>query len=240
MRTLIVTSEITFVPHNYDRFVCAMASHPSVVGLLVIKNKNRTLWLSALALIITLAAPRLGWHLMSQSSARRRKSFSDKLYFEVESINSSESIELIKSYNIDLVVNARTRSIFKSEILSAPRIGCVNIHHGLLPNQRGLMCDLWSLANRTSFGFSIHQMTAKIDDGSILRKQEVPDGGSRSYLQNILAASVLESQVCSQLIDEVKETRVLAGIENKAESAIYRKNPGLFDFYRFRFKGVRL
>src|SRR6476619_6211503 len=98
-------------------------------------------------MMATLSAPRMGATLvknyLGSSRSLRKKSYEskNKFYHVLPNVNGSEALELIKKHDIDLIVNARTRAIFKKDILNATRLGCINIHHGLLPEQRGLMCD---------------------------------------------------------------------------------------------------
>ena len=82
--------------------------------------------------------------------------------------NSPDFLEFVKNHQTDLLINARTRFIYKSKILKLPRLGAINIHHGLLPEFRGTMCDLWALYNNRPTGFSIHVMEKKIDNGGII------------------------------------------------------------------------
>ena len=62
-------------------------------------------------------------------------------------------IAWIRGQDIDLVINLRTRCIYRSEVLDASKLGCINIHHGLLPLYRGAMCDLFALSENRPAGF---------------------------------------------------------------------------------------
>ncbi|MEK6773616.1 MAG: formyltransferase family protein [Bdellovibrionota bacterium] len=246
MRTLIVTSSITFVPENYDQMICSMASHPSVVGLLILENRSISLLIKAFALIITFSAPRLGLTMIKNyfgNSLQRRKSaykIANKKTWILPDINSTEALELLKNEKIDLIVNSRTRSIFKKQILNQPSLGCINIHHGLLPDQRGLMCDFWAHLEGQDFGFSIHQMTSKIDDGPILHVEKIA-GNKNSYMESIWLASQKEAQVTKIILDQISnDGSFKAIINNSSSSILYRKNPSLIDGYRMQRKGVKL
>lgn len=245
MKSILVTSELTFVPENYDRMISSSLEHPSVVGLIIIKNKNFNFLLKAVALIFTLAAPRLGWTLLknylSASNSKRKKICNklNKKIWLVENINSQEVLGILQQEQIDLLINARTRSIYKKSILEKPRLGCINIHHGLLPEQRGLMCDFWAHLENEDFGFSIHQMTAKIDDGPILWVEKI-NLKKESYLQSILKTSETEAFVLKKLIDQIAEKQSLSSLPIKSEKIKYRKNPSLFDCYKLQIKGIRI
>ncbi len=245
MKSILVTSELTFVPENYDRMINSSLEHSAVIGLIIIKNKNFNFLLKALTMIFTLAAPRLGWNLLknylSPSNSRRRQicdKLNKKIWF-IENINSQKTVDILQQEQIDLLINARTRSIYKKAILDKPRLGCINIHHGLLPEQRGLMCDFWAHLENEDFGFSIHQMTAKIDDGPILWVEKI-NLKKESYLKSILKASETEALVLKKLVDQIAEKDSLPTLPITTENINYRKNPSLFDCYKLQIKGIRI
>lgn len=245
MNALIVTSALSFVPDNYRGFVENILQHPSVRGLVECQNRDWTYVAQASALIATGAAPRMGGQILGNffgTSSKRRQEFCQQRglrYLAADDPNSDQVIGLIQELGIDLVINARTRFIFKKKLLAAPRLGCVNIHHGLLPEQRGLMCDFWSHLEDLPVGFSIHVMTPKLDDGPILRAVPL-ETDRKDYLRSIAAGALLEARTCAELIDEVSRTGTLSGVPNRSENSIYRRNPGLSDFFRLRMKGVKV
>ncbi len=246
MKCYIVSSTITFVPNNYEDFVIGVANDPCVQGLILIENRNWATLAKATALIVSFAAPRLGWQLIvnhfASSVARKKKAYEvlGKKFFIVDDINSSESLKIIENENVDLLLNARTRYFFKKKLLAAPKIGCINIHHGLLPDQRGLMCDFWAHFYKTKFGFSIHQMTPRLDDGPILKVSEVTTDQS-SYLDSIQQGSAEEAQAIIEVIHKIALTKKIEGIENlKTENTIYRTNPSFLDLYKLKLRGTKI
>ncbi len=245
MRTVLVTSSLTFVPENYDRMVCEMAKHPDIVGLIVLDNKNLFTVFKALALVLTFSAPRLGLTLLKNyfglSQERRTKAFTElgKKNWTLKNINSPEALKIISDEKIDLIINARTRSIYKEPILKAAKMGCVNIHHGLLPAQRGLMCDFWAHLENEDYGFSIHQMTTKIDDGPILKVMNLGKP-KNNYLQAVLAGSEVEAQACKDLIEQIKKNGFTQAEVNQTVQPKYRKNPSLMIGYILQLKGIKV
>lgn len=246
MRTLLVTSAVTFVPQNYDNLTLPLAKDPHIVALVVIDNRHFDIVLKALLLIVTLAAPAMGWQLLKNffdnSLQRKQNTYqaAGKPVLIVKDINSKTALSQIKELTPDLILNARTRSFFKRELLAIPKLGCINIHHGLLPDQRGLMCDFWAHLHNTPAGFSIHQMTSKLDDGALLKVVEVPSD-KKDYLGSLNFGATMEAQAASQVIASINAAGVVQGTANiKTEKTIYRSNPRLRDFYRLRIRGVRI
>lgn len=245
MNVVIVSSLVTFVPRNYFNFFKEVQAHPSVVGVIFINNKNFKLFLVALTCLLTFAAPRFGWQLLtnllfSQTNKKNFKDkFKDKFCLMFDDINSPEVIALLKEKKIDLVINARTRSYFKKELLTIPKLGCINIHHGLLPSQRGVMCDLWALYNNEETGFSFHQMSSKIDDGKIIEtfKHHLK---TNQYLELIDQSASEEGRALSHLLTNLESNAVTSRDNINLKQNDYRKNPTLFDFYKFQLKGIKI
>lgn len=246
MKAFVVTSALTFVPHNYNEFLRRLALDSRIQGLIVIQNKEFSFFLKALGLILTGAAPFFGWQLLKNffDSSTKEKSeifkSHGKKVFLVKDIHDEKFLKEMEQEKIDLLINARTRAFFKKKLLLLPRWGCVNIHHGLLPDQRGLMCDFWSHLLETPYGFSIHQMTSKLDDGALLKVVEVKTDG-KNYLDSIAQAACQEAQAMIEVLDSIEKNQSVVGQKNEStDKTIYRKNPGLGDFYRLRRKGVQI
>lgn len=91
-----------------------------------------------------------------------------------------------------LIISAHCKSIFPKEVINAVR--CVNIHPGLLPDERGWYPHVFSMASgRTKTGATIHEIDEKIDHGKIVCQREVdiyPHDTSASVYDRIINAEV--------------------------------------------------
>jgi methionyl-tRNA formyltransferase len=246
VRVVLATSRVTFVPENYDGFVLAMAAAPQIAGLLVLDNAGWGVRAKALGALAQ-GARQLGGTLLrnsfwAASERRRRARFeaAGKGFWVCPSINHPDALRVLREGSFDLVVNARTRFIYKDEALRAARLGCINIHHGLLPDQRGVMCDLWALSQGEPAGFSIHRMTSKIDDGEILRAVPV-SRGELDFQRHLAISARREAEVLAEILDEIEGTDLVAGTPNaKSERTRYRRNPTWAQVRRMRALGLRL
>lgn len=248
MKAWLVTSTLTFVPENYNRFILKIAQHPDIVGLIMIENRSWKFLSQGVLLLLSGIAPSLGWNLMKNTlcpgiSSRKKYYVSNKKKVRVvHDLNAPEFLTWLLDQEPDLLINARTRTLFKSKLLAIPKMGCWNIHHGLLPDQRGLMCDFWAQLDNQDFGFSIHQMTDKLDSGTILKKCSMLTATmSSSYTENLLSTSEVEGLVLGELLDQLKREGQLTGTENLAsEKTRYFKNPTWMDLFRFRRQGKKI
>src|SRR5215469_137425 len=76
------------------------------------------------------------------------------------------------------------------EILRIPRLGSLNVHPSLLPDNRGPDPLFWTFRRGDTFtGVTIHLMEMGLDTGPILlqKRLEIPDGTSEQLLEQRLA-----------------------------------------------------
>jgi hypothetical protein len=246
VRALLATSQVTFVPRNYDDLVVGLADCPQIAGLLEIPNGSWSLWRTAWVLWAS-GARGIGRTLLVNQTGgswlRRRQAYAalSKPVWAFRSINSMETVELVHRERIDLVINARTREIYRAGILGAPRLGCVNIHHGLLPDQRGVFCDLWALHEHTPAGFTVHVMAPRVDAGAILQRVQVSDGSDRDFLSYLERATWREAAEMRSLLSRWEREPTLRGEPNQPGPGMrFRRNPSLQELRAMRKGGLRV
>lgn len=87
--------------------------------------------------------------------------------------NSPEFVDLVRSLNLDLVLN-QSELLLKIEILAAPKLGFVNRHGSLLPAFRGRLASFWShAAQEPGYGVTIHFVDQGLDTGAIIAQQDM-------------------------------------------------------------------
>lgn len=214
--------------------------------LIELKNRAPALLLKSIGLAamgVTGVARELSCNTLFTSSKKRQQACmaNDVAFLQLPHMNGPEAIKLIKDQQIDLIINLRTRCIYRGEILHAPRLGCINVHHGLLPTYRGTMCDLYALYEGRPAGFSIHKMEKRVDAGLIYRVQEVATG-DLDYVAYLSKTNSFEFDVLKDLIAEIERLdRLPDGIENRAlEKVIHTKNPTREVIKMMQAKGMKL
>ncbi|MBL7074368.1 hypothetical protein ISS37_03905 [candidate division KSB1 bacterium] len=91
--------------------------------------------------------------------------------FFVKNFNSSVAISIVRSFNLDILINAGTARILRKDIINAPKIGVLNCHPGLLPDFRGCTCVEWAVFLDERIGNTVHFMNERIDEGPIILKE---------------------------------------------------------------------
>jgi len=248
MKVLLVSSQVTYTPNNYYELHKELLdkSEHHIHGLVFLKNLNMSVVKSTAGLFALGAynvASSLAKNIMSLPLKKTEKLYKSKnkevLYFN--SMNEKAVIEYVKVNNIDLIVNMRTRCIYKKDILEAPNLGCINIHHGILPEYRGTLCDLYALSENRDAGFTIHEMNKKIDDGKILSIGVVSckSKNQKNYMSHLRSASFVEAQTLAQLLDKIgKINKLPEGNLNSTDKAIYTKNPTRKKIKELKTKGL--
>ena len=96
------------------------------------------------------------------------KSF-DSLQVKKGEINSQKVSSRIKDLGIDMCLIFGT-GLLKTNIINSARLGCLNIHTGLVQGYRGVDSPWWAVYNNEPemIGITIHQVTPGIDDGKVI------------------------------------------------------------------------
>jgi peptidoglycan/xylan/chitin deacetylase (PgdA/CDA1 family) len=93
--------------------------------------------------------------------------------FQVGSLNSPRAAEQLSQAGADLGVVLGTR-ILKRRTFSIPKLGCVNLHKGRVPDYRGMPPGFWELYDDApSAGVTVHFIDDGLDTGDIVEASEI-------------------------------------------------------------------
>jgi peptidoglycan/xylan/chitin deacetylase (PgdA/CDA1 family) len=100
----------------------------------------------------------------------RKYSFSVR---SVGNLNGPEAVRALHECNADLGIVLGTR-ILKCTTFSIPRLGCINLHKGKVPEYRGMPPGFWELYDgAATAGVTVHFVDSKLDTGDIVATGEV-------------------------------------------------------------------
>jgi methionyl-tRNA formyltransferase len=105
--------------------------------------------------------------------------------------------EALEALGLDVAVVVAYGRILTPRLLTAPRLGCINVHASLLPRWRGAAPIQWSiLAGDPTTGVATMQMAEGLDTGDVLYMEETPIGpeetaGELTERLSTLGASLL-------------------------------------------------
>ena len=92
--------------------------------------------------------------------------------YHVVKHNSAECIDFVKKYNLDVGIILGAR-ILKTEIINAFKVGIMNLHPGLLPQNRGLDTIKWAILKGFRQGATSHLIDNQIDKGKLILREEI-------------------------------------------------------------------
>lgn len=214
MKIILVTSNLTYVPQNYDDVLenILNAREKDIAGIILIKLNplNITgriiyLYLTGCTNIAKVMLKNLASLLVGEKIAIMKKY--GKPFIKTRNVNNPTTISWIRRIEPDIIINMRARCIFKNEVLKIPRLACINVHHGILPCQRGIFCDLYAIEKNIDTGFTIHKMTEKIDQGRIFCKEKVSP--NRNYMSYLKKVSRQESMAIIKFIKNTAQVNLL-------------------------------
>jgi methionyl-tRNA formyltransferase len=160
-----------------------------------------------------------------------------------QSVNDPAFVERIRSSGIDLIVSVAAPEVFKAPLLSAPRMGCINIHSGRLPQYRGMMPTFWQMRAGEAFAtVTIHEMAERLDAGGIVATLDFPlqqrDSLDRVIVGTKRAGAELMIRTLLQF-DATSGARPQAQAMNVASGSYFRF-PDPRSVAEFRARGHRL
>lgn len=85
--------------------------------------------------------------------------------------------EWLKEREIDVAIVLAYGRILPKAVLSAPRLGCLNLHASLLPKYRGAAPINWAIVHgETETGICLMQMDEGLDTGPVFVARKIPIG----------------------------------------------------------------
>ena len=95
-----------------------------------------------------------------------------KIKFIIDSHNSINTIKDIKSRKLDLGIILGAR-ILSKEVINSFNIGIINMHAGILPNNRGLDNVQWAIKDNLPQAVTLHLINEEIDRGKRIYEEEI-------------------------------------------------------------------
>ncbi len=144
-----------------------------------------------------------------------------KIPYSVISHNSSKCIHFLKNKKFDIGVILGAR-ILREEVINCFKIGVLNLHPGLLPENRGLDTHQWAILNMIPQGATAHLIDRKMDRGKILIRKKI-----KIYSQDTLKDFFYRIQSLEMDL-MIKSLKIL---RNNNKAGYVPKNQGIYHSY---------
>jgi len=172
-----------------------------------------------------------------QNSNLKALEFDNNILYNVESINSQKTIDLLQKFEYDLIIINATR-IISPTVLNSVDKSFINIHAGITPKYRGVHGAYWALVedDKKHCGVTLHFVDSGIDSGQIVSQATIDTTSKDNfctypYLQLAKGLTLLKRFLLEDKINYSK-------IDNMESKLWY--HPTIWEyFYNFFTKGIR-
>lgn len=92
--------------------------------------------------------------------------------YHIGTHNAQKTSDLVQEYNLDLGIILGAR-ILKPIAFDQFKIGVLNMHPGILPENRGLDTIKWAIVDKIPQGVTTHLINSQIDRGQLIEKKRI-------------------------------------------------------------------
>lgn len=142
-------------------------------------------------------------------------------------------LEKLRAYAPDVIVVVAYGMILPAELISIPRLGCINVHASLLPRHRGAApIQRAILAGDRVSGVTIMYIEEALDAGDMLAKEEV-EIGERNAAQLSEVLSQRGAALLLKTLPHLADGTIHPEKQNEEEATyapMLSKRDGLMDF----------
>jgi methionyl-tRNA formyltransferase len=93
--------------------------------------------------------------------------------FDGSRLRDPAVLQAIRDLRADLAVSVLFGYILRPELLELFPSGAINLHPSLLPFNRGACPNVWSIADGTPAGATLHYVDARVDTGDIIAQSSL-------------------------------------------------------------------
>ena len=149
-------------------------------------------------------------------------------------VRTVEFADLIRSFDADVALVIAYGRILPLAILSAPRVGCINLHASLLPKYRGAAPITWAIVRGESeTGISVMQMDEGMDTGPVFTTTAIPIGPETTADELGVALGLLAADLVARDLPRIVRGELTAVPQDSAAmtlAPILDKEHGRIDF----------
>ena len=135
--------------------------------------------------------------------------------FQPSNFREQADIDALQALRADLMVVAAYGLLLPAPVLSAPRLGCVNIHASLLPRWRGAAPIQRSiLAGDAETGITLMQMDEGLDTGGMLAWSRLQINADSSAAELHDRLMVMGAELLMAQLDDIEAGTIQAEIQD--------------------------
>ena len=143
--------------------------------------------------------------------------------YHVVDHKSEECMKLIKENSLDLGIILGAR-IIPEKIINSFQFGVLNMHPGLLPENRGLDNTKWAIINGLKQGVTTHLIDKYVDKGLLIDKREINVYQDDTLIDIFLRLQDLELKMMIEYLDKLRDGKQIK-YKKLGEGKRYRSVP---------------
>jgi methionyl-tRNA formyltransferase len=116
--------------------------------------------------------------------------------------NSEETRQIVTDYDLDIGVIAGAR-ILKPIAFECFKVGIINMHPGILPDNRGLDNLKWAIIKDMPQGVTAHLIDSKIDKGLLLERETIRIYSDDTLIDLMIRIQNLEQNLMISSIEKL-------------------------------------
>lgn len=218
---LLTTIESPLLPFFIDRILIEKLNDIVVIcDSKTISDKDKKIWLERTSETFDLG---------KYKKTNIYKFDAEKIpFYFVKNHNHKNSIQLVKSLKLDVLLNAGTPRKLSKNILKSTRHGVINVHPGLLPEYRGCSAVEWAIYNDEKVGNTAHFMTEEYDEGPIIKSESynfLPDDDYKSIRSKVYKNGCVLAAKTLKIIKKKKIVIDDGVAQNQSKSKFWKPIP---------------
>ncbi len=156
-------------------------------------------------------------------------------------VNDGRCVAYVKERKIGSDSICLRLEIFQPEILSAPRMGCINLHNGDLPRYKGMMPNFWQMYNgEQNSMLTIHTMSPNLDEGDIVLRKSTPIPKGVSLEELIRDTKINSANTLVEWLARLEQDVGIQTTKMNTSNSRYFGFPSRQDVKEFRRRGHRI
>ena len=163
--------------------------------------------------------------------------------YHVVKHNSKDTIDLVKSYNLDVGIILGARIISQS-VIDSFNIGILNMHPGIIPLNRGLDNLKWAILDNLKQGVTTHLISKEIDKGKIIDLQTIEVFEDDTLIDIHIRLQELELKMMIEALENIKFGKELVDVcsdgvyHDALTDSEEEKLIASFDFYKKEYSSL--
>ncbi|MDD4568956.1 MAG: methionyl-tRNA formyltransferase [Tepidanaerobacteraceae bacterium] len=154
--------------------------------------------------------------------------------YQPESVKKEDFIKILTSLEPDVIIVVAFGQILPRQVLTTPKIGCINVHASLLPKYRGAAPIQWAIIKGEAVtGVTTMWMDEGLDTGDIFLQESIFINKEWTSHDLFIQLSNLGGDLLLKTLDHIKSgnlIRILQDDKKSTYSPMLKKEDGRIDW----------